>query len=167
MAATAGCEEALRCVRSEPCEMAILDLRMPGESGMNLLSELREVAPGTQVVILTGFGSIASTVEHVEQGAIACVAKPAVSTKSWPPSPPTSQRYRPSPTKTRLRWHKPNGNISNGPWPTAAAISRKPPAASTSLAALSKENSANEPPNNHRLRCCQSCHLSCQRLCQC
>ena len=77
VAAAAGCEEALRCVRSEPCEMAILDLRMPGESGMNLLSELRAVAPGTQVVILTGFGSIASAVDALKRGAVNYVAKPA------------------------------------------------------------------------------------------
>ncbi|MFO0818137.1 MAG: response regulator [Pirellulales bacterium] len=75
--AAAGSEEAMQCVRREPCEMAILDLRMPGESGMNLLSEILAVAPATQIVILTGFGSIASAVDALKRGAVNYVAKPA------------------------------------------------------------------------------------------
>ena len=68
---------ALLQVQTESCELAIVDLRMPGDSGMKLLTDLQAAAPETRVVILTGFGSIASAVEALKRGAVNYVAKPA------------------------------------------------------------------------------------------
>lgn len=70
-------QAALQQLHSETCEMAIVDLKMPGESGMKLLADLQEASPQTRVVILTGFGSIASAVEALKRGAVNYVAKPA------------------------------------------------------------------------------------------
>jgi len=69
--------EALRRARHESPEFAVLDLRMPGPSGLELLRDLLDVDPATRVVILTGYGSIATTVEAMRLGAVNYVPKPA------------------------------------------------------------------------------------------
>jgi two-component system response regulator RegA len=57
--------------------MAVLDLRMPGGSGLELLRELKRQDPATRVLMLTGYGSIATAVEAVREGAIGYLPKPA------------------------------------------------------------------------------------------
>ncbi len=61
----------------EPPEMAILDLKMPRRSGLDLLAELKRLDPTTKVVMLTGFGSIANAVDAMRLGATNYVSKPA------------------------------------------------------------------------------------------
>jgi two-component system response regulator RegA len=56
--------------------MAVLDLKMPGASGIDLLREIRAQDPATEVLILTGYGSIATAVEATKLGAIGYVPKP-------------------------------------------------------------------------------------------
>jgi two-component system response regulator RegA len=74
---TAGsADEAMALVRADSPEMAVLDLKMPGHSGLELLRELKEQDPSTQIVILTGYGSIATAVEATKLGAIAYLPKP-------------------------------------------------------------------------------------------
>ena len=75
---TAGnAAEALREVASESPEMAVLDLKMPGMSGLELLRELRQQDPATRVLMLTGYGSIATAVQAVREGAVGYLPKPA------------------------------------------------------------------------------------------
>lgn len=75
---TAGsCAEALTRIAEGPSELAVVDLRMPDDSGMKVLSELRRLAPETRVVMLTGFGSIANAVAAMRLGATNYVPKPA------------------------------------------------------------------------------------------
>jgi two-component system response regulator RegA len=50
---------------------------MPGSSGLDLLANLMGVAPKIRVVVLTGYGSIASAVEAMRLGAHSYLAKPA------------------------------------------------------------------------------------------
>lgn len=64
-------------IQVESCHLAVVDLRMPGESGMKLLAELRKRSPSTKVVMLTGFGSISNAVEALRLGAVNYVSKPA------------------------------------------------------------------------------------------
>ncbi len=74
---TAGnADEAMRRVREESPEMAVLDLKMPGRSGIELLKEMRHHDPATEVLILTGYGSIATAVEATKLGAVGYVPKP-------------------------------------------------------------------------------------------
>ncbi len=73
----ANARAALQLAQAETCDLAIIDLRMPGDSGMKLLADLQEFTPTTRVVILTGFGSIASAVGALKRGAVNYVAKPA------------------------------------------------------------------------------------------
>lgn len=72
-----GPTEALRLARQESPELAVVDLRMPDGSGLELLRELLAIDPTTRVVMLTGYGSIATAVEAVRMGAANYLAKPA------------------------------------------------------------------------------------------
>ncbi len=55
------------------------DLRMPGESGLELLRKVRASSPGTQVIILTGYGDLDSAVESLRLGAFDYLTKPVES----------------------------------------------------------------------------------------
>ena len=56
---------------------AVLDLSMPGDSGLVLLRDLLGTDPTMQVVILTGYGSIATAVDAMRLGAVNMIQKPA------------------------------------------------------------------------------------------
>lgn len=68
---------ALETVASHHPDACVLDLKIGHESGLHLLPELRQRAPAMQVVVLTGYASIATAVEAVKQGAVNYLAKPA------------------------------------------------------------------------------------------
>lgn len=70
-------DEALQAVRDQAPELAVIDLKMPGLSGLDLLRTLRELSPETKAVVCTGFGSIANAVEAIHAGAVNYVTKPA------------------------------------------------------------------------------------------
>jgi two-component system response regulator RegA len=70
-------DEALEHLEYESPDMAVVDLRMPGKSGLELLMEMKQKSPQTQIVILTGYGSIANAVEVMRAGAMNYVTKPA------------------------------------------------------------------------------------------
>jgi len=72
-----GAEEAIAHAQSQSPEFAVLDLRMPGASGLDLLRRLKALDPATQVVMLTGYGSIATALEAVRMGAAHYLTKPA------------------------------------------------------------------------------------------
>ena len=75
---TAGCyEEAMELARQERPELAVVDLRMPGDSGLTLLRDLKELAPTTRVLVLSGFGSIATAIDAMRLGATNFLPKPA------------------------------------------------------------------------------------------
>lgn len=56
---------------------AVLDLRMPGDSGVELLRDLLEDFPELRAVLLTGYGSIDTAVQAVRAGAVHYLTKPA------------------------------------------------------------------------------------------
>jgi two-component system response regulator RegA len=68
---------ALGAARTDPPELAIVDLRMPGGSGLELVQELRKLDPATRILVLTGYGSIATAVEAIKLGAVHYLSKPA------------------------------------------------------------------------------------------
>ena len=70
-------DSAIEQVQQNNPDLAVLDLKMPGRSGLDLLSKIKSIAPQTKVVILTGYGSITNAVEAVKLGATNYVTKPA------------------------------------------------------------------------------------------
>ena len=72
-----GYDEALDEARAWSPDRAVVDLRMPGKGGLALVGALREEHPGLPVVVLTGYGSIATAVEAIKLGAVHYLAKPA------------------------------------------------------------------------------------------
>jgi len=70
-------ETALAAAREEAPEYAVVDLRMPGRSGIDVVRGLLELDPATVAVVLTGYGSIATAIEAVKAGAAHYLTKPA------------------------------------------------------------------------------------------
>jgi two-component system response regulator RegA len=77
LAASIG--EALEMARHQPPEYAIVDLKMPGGSGLLLIPELLALDSFTRIVVLTGYAGIATAVEAIKLGAIHYLAKPVTS----------------------------------------------------------------------------------------
>lgn len=70
-------DEAVDVARVVKPDAAVVDLRMPGgKTGLDLVPLLVGQHPGIQVVVLTGYGSIATAVEAVRHGAINYLSKP-------------------------------------------------------------------------------------------
>jgi DNA-binding NtrC family response regulator len=70
-------EEALNKVKSKEFDAIVLDLVMPGMSGIETLKRIRSENPDVQIIILTGHGTIEKSVEAVKEGAIDFLEKPA------------------------------------------------------------------------------------------
>jgi two-component system response regulator RegA len=70
-------DEATALAREEAPEYAIVDLRMPGRSGLELVKALKDLDGATQVLVLTGYGSISTAVDAMRLGAASFVPKPA------------------------------------------------------------------------------------------
>jgi two-component system response regulator RegA len=58
-------------------EYAVVDLRLPGRSGLDIVRSLRAIDPETRIVVLTGYGSIATAMDAVRLGATHYISKPA------------------------------------------------------------------------------------------
>jgi len=70
-----GHQARARLVEGE-YDVVILDLRMPGPGGMEILEDLRQDHPDTQTIILTAHGSVDTAVEAMKKGAFDFVTKP-------------------------------------------------------------------------------------------
>lgn len=75
-AAVESGELALAEFKKSPCDLALVDLMMPGMNGMELLVELKALKPDLPVIILTAHNEIASYIKAKELGAFEYVAKP-------------------------------------------------------------------------------------------
>src|SRR5204863_3811810 len=57
-------------------DAAILDLRMPGLTGIEVLEQLKQVSPDTEVIIMTGHASVETAIDAVRLGAFDYITKP-------------------------------------------------------------------------------------------
>ena len=70
-------EDAKQLLQKFQPDYAVVDLRMPGLSGLELIPSLCELNNGIKIVILTGYASISTAVEAVKLGATHYLTKPA------------------------------------------------------------------------------------------
>ena len=69
-------EEGLKRIAEQEPDIVLLDLQMPGISGLDTLKAIRESNPGVEVIMLTGHGSIDTAIESIRAGAFDYVVKP-------------------------------------------------------------------------------------------
>jgi two-component system, response regulator RegA len=62
---------------AHPPTFAVVDLRLGDGSGLDIVSALRDARPGARIVVLTGYGNIATAVAAVKAGAVDYLPKPA------------------------------------------------------------------------------------------
>jgi two-component system, response regulator RegA len=103
--------EAIALAQQDSPELAVVDLRMPGPSGLELIRDLKAIDPETRIVVLTGYGSIATTIDAMRLGAVHYLQKPADADEiiaafargEAPPLEPGSSDFA-VPSLDRVRW---------------------------------------------------------------
>ncbi len=100
--------EGTSAIRAVPPAFAVVDMRLGSGNGLDVIEALRRARPDARVVVLTGYGNIATAVNAVKLGAIDYLAKPSDAdeviaalmrdpgTKAEPPENPMSA--------DRIRW---------------------------------------------------------------
>jgi DNA-binding NtrC family response regulator len=68
--------DALAFLESEPCDVVLLDVKMPGLGGIEVIRRIKEVRPSLEVILLTGHGSTVSVEEGMRAGAFEYLMKP-------------------------------------------------------------------------------------------
>jgi two-component system response regulator RegA len=69
-------ESALALARADSPEFAVVDLRLPDKSGLDVVRDLKALDETTAILVLTGYGSIATAIESLRLGAIHYLSKP-------------------------------------------------------------------------------------------
>lgn len=100
--------EAKRMVQNNPPAFAVLDMRLEDGNGMDVIDMLHDVRPDSRMVMLTGYGNLATAVSAVKRGAVDYLAKPAdaddvckalLAEKGEAPEPPENPM-----SADRVRW---------------------------------------------------------------
>lgn len=113
-------DEAVTAAQTDSPELAVTDLKMPGRSGLELVQALNEIDPSTKVIVLTGYGSIATAIDAVRLGATYYLPKPAdaddivaaFARAEAPPLEPPDPTYQP-PSLARAEWEHINRVLSD------------------------------------------------------
>jgi PAS domain S-box-containing protein len=69
-------EEALQVFKEAHPAIVLLDLKMPGMDGMEVLKRLRELDPAILVIVITGYATVETAIEAMKQGAYDFISKP-------------------------------------------------------------------------------------------
>lgn len=69
-------EQAYRAIETQSFDAVLLDLRLPGAGGLDVLRRIKERRPDTIVVVVTGYGTVQSAVQAMKHGAYDYVTKP-------------------------------------------------------------------------------------------
>src|SRR5215475_9750963 len=79
VSAAASGEEALAMLGEQNFDVVLTDIRMPGLSGVELLAKIKEKAPDSIVILMTGYASLGTAVESLRLGAHDYLIKPSSS----------------------------------------------------------------------------------------
>lgn len=117
----ANFDEAVALAQEESPEFAVVDLRMPGRSGLELVQALRGIDRATKTVVLTGYGSIATALDAIRLGATYYLPKPAdaddivaaFARAEAPPLEPPDPDYSSAPSLARAEWEHINRVLSD------------------------------------------------------
>lgn len=74
--AAASGEEALEKLANSPCDVVLLDIRMPGMGGLKALAAIKAASPLTEVIMLSGHASLDAARELMQGGAYDYLLKP-------------------------------------------------------------------------------------------
>lgn len=116
-------DQAVAAATADSPEMAVVDLKMPGKSGLELVKALVEIDPATKTCVLTGYGSIATAIDAVRLGATYYLSKPADAddiigafargeAPPLEPRAPESDDYK-APSLARAEWEHINRVLSD------------------------------------------------------
>jgi len=95
-------------VQNNPPAFAVLDMRLEDGNGLDVIDQLHQARPDCRMVMLTGYGNLATAVSAVKRGAVDYLAKPAdaddvckalLATKGEAPAPPENPM-----SADRVRW---------------------------------------------------------------
>src|SRR5205823_3304566 len=67
---------ALKALEKSSFDAAILDIRMPGMTGIEVLEQLKQLSPDTEAIMMTGHASMETAIEAVRLGAFDYITKP-------------------------------------------------------------------------------------------
>lgn len=73
-----SCRDAIERMKEHPFDVVVCDVNLPDQDGFELLAWSTEACPDTQVILLTGFGSIDNAVDAIRQGAFDYLTKPII-----------------------------------------------------------------------------------------
>jgi len=68
--------DALKRIREQPFHIVVTDLKMEGVDGMQFLTEVKEKYPQTEIIVITGFATMATAKESFNKGVFDFLAKP-------------------------------------------------------------------------------------------
>lgn len=68
--------ECLAQLRSHKCDLLITDMRMPDKDGLELLADVKHLAPWVPVLVITGYGDVPTAVKAIKGGAVDFIEKP-------------------------------------------------------------------------------------------
>jgi ActR/RegA family two-component response regulator len=139
-----GGVEGLALARETAPDLAIVDLKMEGESGLDVVSSIRAFDATISIIMLTGYGSIATALEAVRCGADHYLSKPVDADQILAAYQALKQHGR----QRFPHWRGWNGNTSNESSRIAAATSPRLQSCSACIAGLCSENSTSFRPEN-------------------
>jgi two-component system response regulator RegA len=70
-------EDAVRFARERSPDLVLVDLRIPGKGGLDVVRELRAIDSSMTIIVLTGYGSIPTAISAMKKGADHYLSKPA------------------------------------------------------------------------------------------
>jgi DNA-binding NtrC family response regulator len=68
--------EALQEIRKSPFDVVVLDINMPGMDGNETLREMKKMRPELEIIMLTGYGTLASALGSLREGVFDYLTKP-------------------------------------------------------------------------------------------